>query len=97
MKGYVYILLCSNGSYYTGSTINLERRLYEHHNGMGARHTKKFPPVKLLYYEEYSRIDVAFKREKQIQKWSRRKKEALMQGKIKDLIAYSRNYSQFGK
>ncbi len=85
MKGYMYILLCSDGSYYTGSTIDLERRLNEHQNGEGANHTKKRLPVSLLYYEEYSRIDEAFYREKQIQGWSRKKKEALMQGNI-DLL-----------
>ncbi|WP_298119069.1 GIY-YIG nuclease family protein [Flavobacterium sp.] len=81
----MYILLCSDGSYYTGSTIDLERRLNEHQNGEGANHTKKRLPVSLLYYEEYSRIDEAFYREKQIQGWSRKKKEALMQGNI-DLL-----------
>lgn len=76
----MYILLCSDGSYYTGSTNNLELRLAQHQNGEGANHTKKRLPVKLLYFEEYDRIDLAFYREKQIQGWSRRKKEALMNG-----------------
>ena len=55
MKGYMYILLCADGSYYTGSTTDLERRLEQHQNGEGANHTKKRLPVSLLYYEEYSR------------------------------------------
>lgn len=80
MKGYTYILLCSDGSYYTGSTNNLELRLEQHQSGNGANHTKKHLPVKLVYYEEYSRIDEAFYREKQIQGWSRKKKEALING-----------------
>ena len=63
----MYILLCADGSYYTGSTIDLERRLEQHQNGEGANHTKKRLPVTLLYYEEYSRIDQAFYREKQVQ------------------------------
>jgi len=67
MKGFVYILECSDGSYYTGSTINLEKRLIEHQNGKGARHTKKRLPIKLVYLEEYLRIESAFYREKQIQ------------------------------
>ena len=54
MKGYMYILLCSDGSYYTWSTTDLERRLEQHQNGEGANHTKKRLPVSLLYYEEYS-------------------------------------------
>ena len=80
MKGYMYILLCADGSYYTGSTIDLERRLEQHQNGEGANHTKKHLPVTLLYYEEYPRIDEAFYREKQVQGWSRKKKEALIEG-----------------
>lgn len=80
MKGYMYILLCSDGSYYTGSTNNLDLRLQQHQNGEGANHTKKRLPVKLIYYEEYSRIDEAFYREKQVQGWSRKKKEALING-----------------
>ena len=80
MKGYTYILLCSDDSYYTGSTKNLNLRIEQHQNGEGANHTKKRLPVKLIYYEEYNRIDEAFYREKQIQGWSRKKKEALING-----------------
>ena len=80
MKSYMYILLCSDGSYYTGSTKNLYRRLAQHQSGEGANHTKKRLPVKLVYLEIYSRIDHAFYREKQVQKWRREKKEALIYG-----------------
>src|SRR5690554_1660946 len=80
MKGYTYILLCADDSYYTGSTKDLERRLAQHQAGEGANHTKKRLPVKLVYFEEYDRIDTAFYREKQIQGWSRKKKEALING-----------------
>ena len=76
----MYILKCSDGSYYTGSTKDLERRLWEHQNQLGANYTKKRSPVELVYYEEYSRIDDAFFREKQVQGWSRSKKEALLNG-----------------
>ena len=85
MKGYMYILQCSDGSYYTGSTTNLERRLAQHQNGEGANYTKKRLPVALVYFEEYERIDEAFYREKQIQRWSRRKKEALMNNSSDEL------------
>ncbi len=78
MKGYLYILQCVDGSYYTGSTNNLERRLDQHYNGEGCNHTAKRLPVKLVYFEEHSRIDEAFYREKQVQGWSRKKKEALI-------------------
>lgn len=93
----MYILLCSDGSYYTGSTIDLERRLEQHQNGEGANHTKKRLPVTLLYYEEYSRIDEAFYREKQVQGWSRKKKEALIEGKIELLPELAKAYRDLEK
>ena len=80
MSGYMYILECSDGSYYTGSTIDLKRRLLQHQLGEGANYTSKRLPVKLVYFEEYDRIDHAFYREKQVQKWSQVKKQALIYG-----------------
>ena len=79
-KGFMYILLCFDDSYYTGSTKDIEVRLEQHQKGEGSNHTKNRLPVKLIYFEEYDRIDVAFYREKQVQKWSRKKKEALISG-----------------
>ncbi|MEO5603559.1 MAG: GIY-YIG nuclease family protein [Cyclobacteriaceae bacterium] len=95
MKGYMYILKCADESYYTGSTTNLDLRLAQHQNGKGANHTKKHLPVKLVYFEKYDRIDEAFYREKQVQKWSRKKKEALINGELDKLKELSRNYTQF--
>lgn len=89
MKGYMYILVCCDGSYYTGSTNNLELRMQQHQNGEGANHTKKRLPLKLIYVEEFDRIDEAFYREKQIQGWSRRKKEALMNGMPEELKKFA--------
>ena len=89
MKGYMYILRCSNGSLYTGSTKYLEIRIRQHQAGFGANHTKKHLPVKLVYYEEFQRIDVAFYREKQIQKWTHKKKLALIEGDFDALKALS--------
>ena len=85
VRGYMYILECSDGSYYTGSTKNLEYRLSQHQAGEGANHTKQYSPVKLIYSEEFTRIDWAFNREKQVQGWSREKKEALINGNDKKL------------
>ena len=88
MKGWMYILECADGSYYTGSTKNLERRLVQHQAGEGAKHTKKRLPVKLVYVEAFDRIDLAFYKEKQVQGWTRKKKEALitnMPEKLHDL------------
>ena len=91
MKGWMYILRCSNGSYYIGSTNNLDLRLAQHQSGEGANHTKKFAPVELVFFEEFSRIDQAFYREKQIQKWSKAKKEALISGSLEELVRLSKS------
>jgi len=93
--GYMYILKCSDGTYYTGSTVDLESRLWQHQNGEGANYTSKRLPVELVYFEEYERIDDAFAREKQVQGWGRKKKEALMNGELKELhlLAECKNWS----
>ena len=91
-KGYMYILKCADDSYYTGSTIDLELRLIQHQNGEGANHTRKRLPVLLVYYEEYKNIEDAFYREKQVQGWSRKKKEALIGNRREDLPLLSKNH-----
>ena len=78
--GFMYILECADGSYYTGSTIHLETRLEQHQNGEGANHTRRHLPVKLIYFEGFSRIDEAFYREKQVQGWSRKKRSTYTAG-----------------
>ena len=87
---YMYVLECADGSYYTGSTWDIEKRLWEHKQGLGANYTKRRLPVKLVYSEEYERIDDAFYREKQVQGWSRRKKKALIEERIEDLPRFSK-------
>ena len=96
MVGYMYMLVCSDGSYYVGSTTDLSARLAEHRNGIGSNFTSKHLPVRLIYHEEFQRIEDAFHREKQIQGWSRKKKEALMSGQKDELIKLSKNYTEFG-
>jgi len=91
VEGYLYILECSDGTYYTGSTIDIERRLQEHQAGEGSIYTKRRRPVKLIYLEEFDGIDEAFYREKQVQGWSRKKKEAMMAGNLKELPALSKS------
>ena len=86
---YMYILECADGSFYTGSTRNLERRLWQHQNGEGANYTRKRLPVKLVYCEAFDRVKDAFWREKQVQGWSRRKKMALIEGNQENLILLS--------
>ncbi|WP_394553009.1 GIY-YIG nuclease family protein [Agromyces sp. MMS24-JH15] len=87
---YLYILECADGTTYVGSTTDLDRRLAQHATGEGAAYTRRRLPVKLVYVEEYSRIDDAFTREKQIQNWGRAKRDALIQGRIADLQRFGR-------
>ncbi|NOU08522.1 MAG: DEAD/DEAH box helicase family protein [Nitrospira sp.] len=89
----MYLLECSDGSLYTGSTTNLRIRLQQHKDQEGARHTAVRGPVKLVYYETFDRIDAAFAREKQVQHWSREKKIALIKGNINLLKQLSRGKS----
>ncbi len=81
----MYIIECADGSYYTGSTNDLEVRIIQHQNGEGANYTKSRLPVKLIYIEEFQQIDEAFRREKQVQGWSRKKKEALIKCNFDEL------------
>jgi len=97
MKGYMYVLKCANEEYYTGSTNNLEKRMEEHNRKEGSNFTWKHIPFELKYHEEFPSIEEAFKREKQIQKWSRKKKEALIAGDIKLLKELSKNHTEFKK
>jgi putative endonuclease len=85
MAGWVYILECSDGSFYVGSTVHLEHRLWEHNAGLGAAYTRHRLPVRLLWSAHYERIDEAFAFEKQVQGWSRRKRRALIEGRLGDL------------
>jgi putative endonuclease len=74
----MYILRCSNGQYYVGSTHDLDKRLAEHQSGEGVLFTKKHLPVELVYYEQFQKIVEAFEREQQVKGWNRKKKEALI-------------------
>ncbi len=71
---YVYILLCSDRSLYTGIAKDVERRFNEHKKGKGAKYTRTWKVKKILHTEEYLSRSVALKREAQIKGWSRAKK-----------------------
>ena len=77
---YVYILQCSDSSYYIGSTSDVERRLAEHEAGIYGGYTSTRLPVKLLWTAEFPTEHDAFLTERQIKGWSRAKKEALVRG-----------------
>ena len=87
---YVYIVECSDASYYVGSTWDLERRVGEHNLGLGAQYTKRRRPVRLVWSCQLNRIDEAFRVEKQVQGWSRAKRQALIEGRFEDLPALAR-------
>lgn len=75
---HIYIIECSDGSYYTGYTTNVERRLKEHNAGAGAKYTRGRLPVKLRHQESFKSRSLAQKREYQIKQLPRSKKEELM-------------------
>jgi putative endonuclease len=78
---YVYILECSDSSYYTGITNNIERRLFEHENGFNNFcYTYKRRPVELQFHQEFNDVLQAIYFEKKIKGWSRAKKKALIEG-----------------
>lgn len=86
----MYILECGDGSFYVGSTRDLERRLRQHRLGEGASYTRRRLPVELLYFEQWDRVDDAYRREKQVQGWGRTKRAALIAGQGNLLPALSR-------
>ena len=87
---YVYILECADKSFYVGSTMSIKLRLQQHNSGKGAKYTSKRLPVKLVYLESVSRLDRGFEREHQIKRWSRRKKQALIDSDFKLLRELSK-------
>jgi len=87
---WMYILECCDNSYYVGSTKDLKRRLSQHQDGKGSVYTSGRLPVKLVYCEEHDRVSDAFYREKQVQGWTRRKREALINGESELLPALAK-------
>lgn len=87
---YIYIIECQDGSYYTGVTKDLERRLKEHKR-KGSHYTSCNPLKKLLYVEEHNNRFDAEERETQIKRWSRAKKLALIQGDLNKLRSLSKS------
>jgi len=78
MGHFVYIVECNGGSYYTGITWNLQKRIGEHNRGIKTPLQKSKLPVKLLFWEMYETKSEAAKREKEIKGWRRSKKEELI-------------------
>jgi putative endonuclease len=89
MLAWLYILHLKSGQLYAGSTTDLDHRIEEHYFGHACRTTQLDPSFDLLYSEEFGTFTEARRREAQIKKWSRSKKEALVSGdlaKLKELV-----------
>jgi len=74
---YVYMVRCADGSYYSGSAADLEKRVAKHNSGAGAKYTRSRLPVELVYYEECGSTSEALKKEHALKKLSHSGKEAL--------------------
>ncbi|MEK7810435.1 MAG: GIY-YIG nuclease family protein [Pseudomonadota bacterium] len=90
MTFWVYILRCSDASYYAGHTDNLENRIGEHQSGMGHSYTSSRRPVELAWSQECTNRDEALAAEMQIKGWGRKKKEALMRGDWRDVSRFAK-------
>jgi predicted GIY-YIG superfamily endonuclease len=86
---YVYILRCRDGSYYTGHTDDLEKRVAAHQQGVISGYTSVRRPVHLVFSESFAAREEAFERKRQIKGWTRQKKEALIQRDWNRLIHLS--------
>jgi len=91
---YVYIVECTDGSYYTGVTNDIERRLWEHNNDdKKTAYTYSRRPVVLKYCESFQFIQNAIAWEKQLKGWSRKKKEALFREDWEEIKRLAKSYS----
>ncbi len=92
-RHFTYIVECGDGTYYTGYTPDLKKRLLLHNKGKGAKYTRDRRPVKLVWCREYKYFKPAFLEEKRIKKLKRPQKEILVRGKTsKCLDACSRTF-----
>lgn len=82
---YVYILKCSDGSYYVGQTSDIEQRLAQHKDGAYKGYTSTRRPVTLLWHQKVQTDDEAFQLERKLKGWTRAKKEALIAGKFEQI------------
>lgn len=87
----MYILRCTDGSYYIGHTDDLDTRVAQHESGFVSSYTRVRRPIKLMFSEEFPTRDEAKERERQLKGWSRAKKEALIAGNWDRLRALARH------
>jgi len=87
---YVYILQCSDNSLYIGHTENIQNRLNTHNAGLGPAYTAIRRPIQLIYHESHPTKKSTVRREKQIKKWTRAKKQSLIKGDMNRLHQLSK-------
>lgn len=90
MTAYMYIVQCADGSYYVGSTRNVDARVHQHSVGLGAEYTRRRRPIELKFVAEFENVAEAFSMEKRVQGWSRAKRKALIDGAYDQLPGLSR-------
>ena len=90
---YVYILRCADDSFYVGSAQDVDARVKAHNDGRGAAYTFRHGPVDLVYSEAFPSEDEAVRRERQLKRWTRAKKKALIAGDLGRLKHLSKRRS----
>lgn len=90
MAAWFYVLRLKSGLLYTGATTNLNERIRDHQTGKACRTTLSDRPVKLVYSEEFETFVEARRREAQVKRWARAKKEALIAGDFETLKEVSK-------
>ncbi|MBI1407741.1 MAG: GIY-YIG nuclease family protein [Caulobacter sp.] len=89
MAAWVYILECADGSYYTGCTTHIDQRIPQHQSGEYGGYTSTRLPVKVVHVTECQTVLDAIDAERKIKRWSRAKKQALIDGRFADLPGLS--------
>ena len=89
MTHYVYLLRCADKTFYVGETSDLQTRERDHNEGRGGSYTARRRPVHIVYAEQFSSREEALRRERQIKRWTRQKKELLVHGDVTALSGSS--------
>jgi predicted GIY-YIG superfamily endonuclease len=97
MAFWVYIVRCSDQSYYVGHTDDIELRLAKHRSGEFGGYTRTRLPIELVFMEEFVSRSDAFMRERQLKGWNRKKKEALMRGDWEEVSRLARPSTSSGR
>ena len=81
MPHFFYLALCDDGSLYAGTCVDLAKREQKHNSGSGAKYTRSRLPVRIVYNEEHENLSEARRREAEVKKWSKKRKEGLLDNK----------------